>query len=64
MKTTNVAYVPADGSYEITCTFVPNQWGFLADLPFIYLIACKKLRYDSWGGDVKKVGKEEKCTFK
>lgn len=48
LKTTNVSYVPSDGSYEIKCSFVPNQWGFFADIPFLYLIASKKLRMDKY----------------
>lgn len=48
LKTTNVSYVPSDGSYEIKCSFVPNQWGFFADIPFLYLIASKKLRVDKY----------------
>jgi len=49
LKTTNVSYVPSDGSYEVKCSFVPNQWGFLADIPVLYLLACKKLRYVDYG---------------
>ena len=49
LKTTNVSYVSSDGSYNIKCSFVPNQWGFFADLPFLYLIAAKKLRGDYSG---------------
>lgn len=48
LKTTNVSYVPSDGSFEIKCTFVPNQWGFFADIPFLYLIAAKKLRQETY----------------
>ena len=33
-----------DGSYDIKCDFVPNQWGFMADLPFLFLLAVKGLR--------------------
>ena len=75
LKASNVTYVPSDGSYEIKCSFVPNQWGFLADIPVLYLLACKKLRYDEEGKDQREVvsvikdeqGNElytEKCTFK
>lgn len=46
LKTTNVNFVPSDGSYEIVCSFVPNQWGVFADIPFLYLIASKRLRED------------------
>ena len=52
LKTTNVNYSPSDGSYEITCDFVPNQWGFFADIPFLYLIATKKLRTDRYKDSV------------
>lgn len=61
LKTTNVSYVPSDGSYEIKCSFVPNQWGFLADIPVLYLLACKKLRVEKYGGRQKKIS--EKCIF-
>lgn len=54
LKTTNISFVPSDGSYEIKCSFVPNQWGFLADLPVLYLMACKKLRYESYGNSNSK----------
>ena len=49
LKATNVSYVPSDGSYEVKCSFVPNQWGFLSDIPVLYLLACKKLRYAAYG---------------
>lgn len=61
LKTTNVTYVPSDGSYEIKCMFVPNQWGFLADIPVLYLLACKKLRKEYYGKDDRMVGS---CKFK
>jgi hypothetical protein len=62
LKTTNVAFVPSDGSYEIKCTFVPNQWGFLADLPALYLFACKRLRYEAYGNkEYEIVG--DNCVF-
>lgn len=44
MKKTSVSYDSSDGSYNIKCDFVPNQWGFLSDLPFLYLLATKALR--------------------
>lgn len=62
LKTTNVSFVPSDGSYEIKCTFVPNQWGFLADLPALYLFACKRLRYEAYGNkEYEVVG--DNCIF-
>ena len=44
MKKSSVSYSSSDGSYDIKCEFVPNQWGFLSDLPFLYLLAVKSLR--------------------
>jgi len=43
LKQTSVNY-QSDGSYDIKCDFVPNQWGFMADLPFLFLLASKGLR--------------------
>ena len=47
MKKSNITYVASDGSYDIKCEFVPNQWGFMADLPFLYLLAVKSLKKQS-----------------
>lgn len=44
MKKTSVSYDSSDGSYNIKCEFVPNQWGFFSDLPFLYLLAVKSLK--------------------
>jgi hypothetical protein len=49
MKTTSTQYNSDDGSYTIKASFVPNQWGFFSDIPFLYLYAAKKLRADSSG---------------
>jgi hypothetical protein len=43
LKQTSTSY-QSDGSYDIKCEFVPNQWGFMADLPFLFLLAAKGLR--------------------
>lgn len=43
LKSTSTTY-QSDGSYDIKCEFVPNQWGFMADLPFLYLLAVKGLK--------------------
>jgi hypothetical protein len=43
LKQTTVDY-QSDGSYDIKCEFVPNQWGFMSDLPFLFLLAAKGLR--------------------
>ena len=66
LKTTNVSYVPSDSSYEVKCSFVPNQWGFLSDMPALYLLACKKLRYEAYGNKDDKFYEEGgiKCDFK
>jgi len=44
LKTTSIDYDSNDGSYNIKCSFVPNQWGFFADIPFVFLNAVKTLR--------------------
>lgn len=43
LKKTSTTY-QSDGSYDIKCEFVPNQWGFMADLPFLFLLATKGLK--------------------
>jgi hypothetical protein len=43
LKQTSVTY-QSDGSYDIKCEFIPNQWGFMSDLPFLFLLAAKGLR--------------------
>lgn len=47
MKKSSVSYDSSDSSYNIKCEFVPNQWGFLSDLPFLYLLAVKSLKKKS-----------------
>lgn len=47
MKKSSVSYDSSDGSYDIKCEFVPNQWGFLSDLPFLFLLAVKSLKKKS-----------------
>lgn len=47
LKKTNTRYNSSDGSYEIKASFVPNTWGFLADIPFLYLLAKKRLKRDT-----------------
>ncbi len=46
LKKTHTRYNSSDGSYEIKASFVPNQFGFLADIPFLYLLAKKRLKRD------------------
>lgn len=49
LKNTTTSFNSSDGSYELKCEFVPNQWGFFADLPFLYLLAVKRLRMNKLG---------------
>ena len=58
MKTTSTQYNSDDGSYTIKATFVPNQWGMFADIPFLYLYAAKKLRADRLDPTIGKDTKE------
>jgi hypothetical protein len=51
LKRTTTSFNSSDGSYDLKCEFVPNQWGFFADLPFLYLLAAKRLRKDRIGPD-------------
>lgn len=51
LKRTSTSFNSSDGSYDLKCEFVPNQWGFFADLPFLYLLAAKRLRKDKLGDD-------------
>lgn len=44
LKKTHTSYNPNDGSYTINASFVPNVWGFFADIPVMYLLAYKKLK--------------------
>lgn len=44
LKQYSTAFEPADGSYKITAEFIPNQFGFLADIPYLYLRSVRKLR--------------------
>ena len=57
MKTTSTQYNSDDGSYTIKATFVPNQWGMFADIPFLYLYAAKKLRADRLDTNIGKDSK-------
>lgn len=42
----NVSLIPTDGSYEIKALFVPNLYGFFADMPYYFLKAVKSLRLE------------------
>ena len=66
LKNATMNFVPSDSSYEIKCSFVPNQWGFMADIPVLYLLACKKLRYEAYGQKSSEsfpTSNGETCTF-
>ena len=55
LKSTSTTY-QSDGSYDIKCEFLPNQWGFMSDLPFLFLLAVKGLRKkDKDNSEFKKV---------
>ncbi len=43
LKKYGAAFMGNDGSYELKASFVPNQWGFFADIPFKFLLATKGL---------------------
>jgi len=43
LKQTSTSY-QSDGSYDIKCELIPSQWGFMGDLPFLFLLAIKGLR--------------------
>lgn len=67
LKKTSTSYDSSDGSYDIKCEFVPNQWGFMADLPFLFLLAVKSLKKADNGNnqttvqtifDLIKIGKQ------
>ena len=58
LKKTSTSFNSSDGSYDIKCEFVPNQWGFFADLPFLYLLAAKTLRRDKIGRDASEEQKK------
>lgn len=44
LKQYDINFISQNGHYELKATFVPNQWGFFADIPFLYLLAAKRLR--------------------
>lgn len=44
LKKTSTSFDASDQSFELKATFVPNQWGFFADIPFLYLLAVKSLK--------------------
>ncbi len=44
MKKMSTSFNSSDSSYELKASFVPNQWGFFADIPFLYLLGIKGLK--------------------
>ena len=44
LKQYSIGFEPSDGSTKISAEFVPNQFGFFADIPYLYLRAVKNLR--------------------
>lgn len=50
VKKISVTVNPNDGSYEIKATFIPNLYGFFADMPYSFLKAVKSLRLGSLVG--------------
>ena len=44
LKEYEINFISQNGHYELKAKFVPNQWGFFADIPFLYLLAAKRLR--------------------
>ncbi len=51
LKKTSTSFNSSDGSYELKCEFVPNQWGIFADLPMLFLLASKALRRERYGSN-------------
>ena len=50
LKQTSTSY-QQDGSYDIKCEFIPSQWGFMGDLPFLFLLAIKGLKKNELPAD-------------
>lgn len=55
LKKFSTSFNSGDNSYEIKGTFVPNIWGFFADLPFLYLLATKGLKKE-YGHEINEDG--------
>jgi len=60
MKTTSTQYNSDDGSYTLKATFIPNQWGMFADIPFLYLFAVKGLKAQSLPTTARKTDEDYK----
>lgn len=44
LKQYDVNFISDQGHYELKASFIPNQWGFFGDMPFMFLLAAKRLR--------------------
>jgi len=67
LKQYDINFISDKGHYELKASFVPNQWGFFGDMPFLYLLAAKRLRMNRNGNsqteamsifDLIKIGKQ------
>ena len=59
VKKISVTVNSNDGSYEIKATFIPNLYGFFADMPYSFLKAVKSLRLEGIKGQ-KRIEEEKK----
>jgi hypothetical protein len=55
LKQYDINFISQSGHYELKASFVPNQWGFFGDMPFLYLLAVKRLRMNRNGGSQTEV---------
>ena len=55
LKQYDINFIAQSGHYELKASFVPNQWGFFGDIPFMFLLAAKKLRLNRNPGDQSQV---------
>ncbi len=52
VKRIDVTYAGNDGSYEIKAVFIPNLYGFFADMPYYFLKSIKYLKYVNSGKQI------------
>jgi len=55
LKKLSTGYDSSDSSYTLKASFVPNQWGIFADIPFLYLLAVKGLKKREINADSEKI---------
>jgi len=53
LKKTSTTFDSSDQSFVLKASFVPNQWGFFADMPFLFLLAVKSLKTKFGDGTVE-----------